>query len=464
MNDSLKSTMATIGIALLAVLVVAVGIYLGTTLHPSKKGVTNIRWVVDPSPIREETIALFEKSHPGIEVTNDIDSGLQRLLTQLAGDVPPDVMAAYDAESLYTFFKYGLLLDLTPYIKKYNIPVDKFYPELHDYMYCRERDKQGNPIGEEKLVGIPENVCSLNLFYNKTVFDEHNRTAAPGDRVEYPTSDCTWDDMFAAADKLTKYKEVNGRKIAIQKGLYVMETPFIFVWMYGGHVYSPDGQTCVINEEAAKKGMRYWETLRMKAKVIPSASEAASLDSSGGWGGEQLLFAKGKVAMLITGRYMVTAFRQNYKNLDFGIARFPKAPCPNNLLLSKSYCIPATSKNRDQAIKFIVHLTSTANQNLVADYGDGVPSMNTPEIIQNFLYNPDYPKETENQNVLDDLAGAKPQERSLYISSTDFNQIWGLEVGKVWLGQQDMDTACDKIAKRVNEIIHRNMNNPNFVN
>ena len=176
------------------------------------------------------------------------------------------------------------------------------------------------------------------------------------------------------------------------------------------------------------------ETLRMKAKVIPSASEAASLDSSGGWGGEQLLFAKGKVAMLITGRYMVTAFRQNYKNLDFGIAHFPKAPCPNNLLLSKSYCIPKTSRNRDQAIQFIVHLTGLANQNLVADYGDGVPSMNTPEIIQNFLFNPDYPKETENQNVLDDLKGAKPQERSLYISSTDFNQIWSLEVGKVWLG------------------------------
>ena len=322
-------------------------------------------------------------------------------------------------------------------------------------MYCSEKDENGNDTGREKLVGIPENVCSLNLFYNKTVFDECG--------VPYPTADWTWDDMFEAAKKLTLYKEVNGRKISIQKGLYVMETPYIFAWMFGGSVYSEDGKRCVINSEKAKMGMRYWETLRMKAKVIPSASEAASLDSSGGWGGEQLLFAKGKVAMLITGRYMVTAFRQNYKNLDFGIAHFPKAPCPNNLLLSKSYCIPKTSRNRDQAIQFIVHLTGLANQNLVADYGDGVPSMNTPEIIQNFLFNPDYPKETENQNVLDDLKGAKPQERSLYISSTDFNQIWSLEVGKVWLGQQDMDTACDKIAERVNKIIDRNMNNPNFV-
>ena len=443
MNSFNKELISKVFIIIGVIAVIALGVYLVSTQKPNLGDRKVIRWCVDPSPIRKETIALFEKQNPDIKVINDVEAGFQRLLTQLAGDVPPDIMAAYDIESLNTFSKYDLLLDLTPYIKELNIPVDKFYPELRDYMY----------VGD-KLVGIPENVCSLNLFYNKKVFDECG--------ISYPSNDWTWDDLFAAAKKLTAYKTVSGRQVPVRKGLTVMENPYIFVWMYGGNVYSPDGKKCVIDSELSKKGMKYWETMRMKAKVIPSASEAASMAATGGWGGDQLLFANGKVAMLITGRYMVTAFR-NYKDLDFGIASFPNAPCPNNILLSKSYCIPKTTKNKKEAVRFLTHLTRVENQDLVADYGDGVPSMNIPEIVKHFLFNPAYPKETDNQNVLNDLKGSKPVERSIYVSSTDFNQISNLEIGRVWLGQQTMDKACDNIAKRVNEIIKRNMNNPNFV-
>ena len=439
----MKDFISKISILIGVLLVVFIGIYLIKTLNPNAEEVTTIRWCVDPSPIRKETIALFEKSNSDIKVINDIDAGFQRLLTQLAGDVPPDVMAAYDIETLNTFYKYDLLLDLTPYIKDLKIPVNDFYPELKDFMYC-----------DDKLVGIPENVGSFDLFYNKKVFDECN--------VLYPSNDWTWEDMFEAAKKLTSYKEVNGRKVPVRKGLTLVEVPFIFVWMYNGKVYNEDGTKCIIDSEESRKGMRFWEEMRMKAKVIPSASEAASMAATGGWGGDQLLFANGKVAMLITGRYMVTAFR-NFKGLDFGIAQFPKAPYPNNVLLSKAYCIPKNSKNKEAAIKFLIHLTSNQNQNLVADYGDAVPSMNTLSIVKNFLYNPNYPNETDNQNVIDDLVGSKPIERSKYVSQTDFNQISTLELGRVWLGQQNMDTACRNIAKRVNQIIQRNMNNPNFV-
>ena len=65
--------------------------------------------------------------------------------------------------------------------------------------------------------------------------------------------------------------------------------------------------------------------------------------------------------------------------------------------------------------------------------------------------------------MLDDLKEAKPLEISPYISSTDFHQISNYEIGNVWLGRQSMDEACDRIAKRVDDIIQRNINNPYFI-
>ncbi len=77
--------------------------YLVATAKPTVKGKTVIRWCVDPNPIRKEQIKLFEREHPKIDVINDPGADAQRLLTQLAGDVPPDVMALYDPQSHPTF-------------------------------------------------------------------------------------------------------------------------------------------------------------------------------------------------------------------------------------------------------------------------------------------------------------------------------------------------------------------------
>ncbi len=437
----MKKYLSLTGIILAAALTCACGIYLCLTLHPERPGVTTIRWVVGSTPIRAKTIEYFESLNPDIKVINDVDAGMQRILTQLAGDVAPDVFTAYDVEALRTFYNYGLLTDLTPYLKQYDIPIDDFFPTLRDYLFV-----------DGKLVGIPENQSTLCLFYNKTMFDEAG--------LAYPDHSWTWEDMKEAARKLTLYKDAGGRKISVQKGLMVFEDPHFFVWMYGGSVYTKDGRKCIIDSPEARKGMREWEELRMKDRVVPSPSEIMSLDAHGGDGGDQMLFGKNKVAMFIGGRDYVTYFREYFKDLEYGIARLPKCPCKNNILFSKSYCIPVGSKHKEEAVRFLVHLTNEANQNLVSDYGDGVPSIDKPSIIKNFLFNPDYPKETENRNVLDELAVSRPLEVSPYISLVDFRQISNYEIGNVWLGTQDMDTACRNIAKRVNEVIERNIKNP----
>lgn len=432
------------GIIVAAGLIVALGAYLVATANPTAKGKTVIRWVVDPNPIRKEQIKLFEATHRGIHVINDPGAESQRLLTQLAGGVPPDVMALYDPQTIRLFAKNNVLLDLRPYVKKYDLPVDRLYPSLKPYIYYRGQ-----------IVGIPENCGPYVVFYNKKLFREAG--------LPYPKAGWTWDECLAAAKKLTKYKIVSGRKVPVQKGLYVNNSDWwFFVWMYGGHLFTPDGKTCVMNSPEVKKGVHYWADLRLKHHVMPTTSEAQSMAPTGAWGSDALLFRESRVAMVISGRWLCIQYREQ-KDLDWDVTSVPHGPNRVTLLASKCYSVPKTCRNKAAALTFIKHLLGMKNQLLVANYGDGIPSLDDPEIAKAFRYNPQYPNERNNQLHLDEMKYARVQEYSPYINNLDVSAIMGVELDKMWLGQQSPDQACDEIARRVNAIIRRNLANPNFL-
>ena len=429
---------------IVAALIVALGIYLLATANPTTKGKTVIRWCVDPNPIRKEQVKLFEREHPTIDVIDDPGADAQRLLTQLAGDVPPDVMALYDPQSIRLFAKNNVLLDLTPYVEKYRIPVDKLYPSLDPYVRF-----QG------KIVGIPENCGPFVLFYNRRLFREAG--------LPYPKPGWTWDECLAAARKLTKYKDENGRRIPAQKGLYVgNDNWWFFIWMYGGHLFSPDGKQCVMNSPQVKKGVRYWADLRLKYHVMPTTSEAQSMAPTGAWGSDALLFRSSMVAMTVAGRWLAIQYREQ-KDLDWDVVSVPHGPNRVTLLASKAYAIPRTARHREAALTFIAHLLGKDNQLLVANYGDGIPTSTDPAIIKAFAYNPEYPNEKNNRVHIDEMKYARVQEFSPYINNLDVYAIMAEELDGMWLGQQSADAACDAISDRINAIIRRNIANPNFL-
>lgn len=433
-----------IGMIVAIVAVVSLGIYLVATSTPSVKGKTIIRWVVDACPVRKEQIKLFESTHPNIEVINDAGADSQRLLTQLAGDVPPDVMALYDPQSVRLFAKNDVLLDLKPYVDKYKLPVDRLYPALKPYVYY-----------QDKIVGIPENCGPFVVFYNKKLFREAG--------VPYPKPNWTWDECLAAAKKLTKYKLTNGQNVATQKGFYIDNSSWwFFIWMYGGHLFSPDGKHCLMNSEEVKKGIQFWADLRLKHHVMPTTSEAQSMAPTGAWGTDALLFREAKIAMMVSGRWMCIQYREQ-KDLDWDVVSVPHGPHRFTLLASKCYAIPKSCKNKDAAITFVKSLIGDSNQLMVANYGDGIPSMRGDTITKAFQYNTKYPTEKNNQLHLDEMKYARVQEYSKYINNLDVSAIMGVEFDKMWLGQQSSDAACEAITRQINGIIRRNIANPNFL-
>lgn len=445
MDDRRLGTAITAGaLAAGTLAIILIGVYLIATANPTIPGKTVIRWCVDPNPIRKEQIKLFESKHPNIHVINDPSADPQRLLTQLAGDVPPDVMALYSPQSIRLFAKNDVLLDLRPYVKQYNLPVHKIYARLAPYVYYGD-----------KIVGIPENCGPYVLFYNRKMFRDAG--------IPYPKPGWTWDDCLQAAKRLTKYQTIGGRKVPVQKGLYVGTYDWwFFIWMYGGHLYSPDGKRCLMNDEKVKKGIRFWADLRLKHHVTPTPSEAQSMAPTGGWGTDALLFRESKVAMMVSGRWLCIQYREQ-KDLDWDVTSVPHGPNRVTLLASKCYSIPKTCRHKHEALIFIRHLLSKENQLLVANYGDGIPALQDPEIEKAFAYNPEYPKERNNLLHVREMKYARVSESSPYINVLDQDAIMARELDKMWLGEQTPDQACEQIARQINAVIRRNMANPNFL-
>ena len=307
---------------------------------------------------------------------------------------------------------------------------------------------------KDQILGIPDNCGNFYLFYNKKLFRQCG--------IPYPRSGWTWDEFVAAAKKLTKFKMVNGHKVIVQKGFFVNDNLETFLWMYGGRLFSPDLKHCVIDSEASKKGIRFWYDMRMKYRVEPTATEATTMAPTGGYGNDQLLFMQSKVGIVITGRYLIPQFRQQ-RGLEWALASYPRGPKTSVLFSSKSYVIPKACKHKDAALRFLAFVLSRENQKLLSDFGDGLPVRKDPGIVKDFLYNPKYPKETNNRIYIDELKYAGQREWSPYITGADLYTVINMELGKMWLSQQGPDITCDNIAKQVNAIIRRNLANPNFL-
>ncbi|PIU57206.1 MAG: hypothetical protein COS88_01835, partial [Chloroflexi bacterium CG07_land_8_20_14_0_80_51_10] len=214
----------------------------------------------------------------------------------------PDLLSIHTPATLLGYIEKNALLDLTRYMRHYNIDPKDFWPALRPYM-----EHKG------KIYGLPTNCNPLVLFYNKKMFDEAG--------IAYPTEKWTWKDLLKVSVKLTKKNQKTGR--FVQFGLFC-EDPDLFIWQNGGWRYSKDGKKCVIDSPEAKEAFRWYYDLRFKHHVMPTPSEVQNLDITK------------KVAMFIQGRRTAMTLRKD-KTLDWNIAPVPRGKYKVTKLTSKVY-------------------------------------------------------------------------------------------------------------------------------
>lgn len=427
-------------------LALVMGAVLTGCAHKSG-GPTTLRWVVDPNPIRVEQIALFEKRNRDLKILNDPDAGPQRVLTQLAGGVPPDLFAVYSPQSAALFARKDVLADLRPLVRQQGVDMGMFWPQLDGYIYENGDREHG------RILGFPDNCGPYMLYYNKRLFREAG--------VPEPLPCWTWDQLTDAARKLTK-RDSRGR--TTQFGI-VLPPPYLlelFTWQNGGSWYNADGTRCMLDTPQAAGAFEWWANLRLKHHVAPSPTEEQSMAPLGGWGGSQNLFKAEKAAMIITGRWLIIEWRKN-KALDWDIAPVPYGTKRVGMLESKIYSIPRSAPRKALSFRFLRHLVGQEDEQMVADYGDGIPSVRSYCATPQFLFNPKYPNEKRNKLYLDEMAVSRLKQQSPWVQQLDVDTIRDIECDRIWQGEISPTEAATNIARRINAIIKRNRSNPNLM-
>jgi multiple sugar transport system substrate-binding protein len=207
---------------------------------------------------------------------------------------------------------------------------------------------------EGKTYGIPKDFNTLALFYNKDLFAEAG--------VEEPTNDWTWEDLKAAAQKITEATGVPGFSVPPDPGRFP-----IFVFQNGGHIMNEDfTDTLIDSPEAIEAGEFYTGARAEGWAIIPQ-------DVGVGWQGEA--FGKGDVAMVLEGGWMVPYLTSQFPDRNYGAVHPPAGPVgEGNLVFTVAYSVSVNSKNPEAAFKAIACITSEENQIKVLESGFALPS------------------------------------------------------------------------------------------
>ena len=297
-----------------------------------------IRYLVeqpeDPSdldPLRAH-LKTYEQANPGTTVKLEAmpSENMRTVLqTQLRSGEGPDVFSWGSGPGYAgALAKAGLLFDLTPAYEQYQWPV---------YDFAKQR-----VTFDGKIVGIPGEMETIGLFYNKDMFAEMG--------LEQPTN---LGELNTAAQKI---KDAGTTPIAAadQEG-----------WP-GGHMLSMALGSRIGSQgvDALINGQGSWNS----PDVVAAISQWKDWNDAGLLGksptalttdGAAALFYSGDAAVLPTGSWAIPAIDKNAK-FEVGYMPFPGESDAGVFTggLGSGPFVSASSKKTDAAVKFLNFLVS----------------------------------------------------------------------------------------------------------
>lgn len=336
---------------LVLVLALALALSVGSLASAQDKTVLRV-WTGSSSPaenaFKEAQFAAFEEANPDIdlEVLISPDYGTQ-IQAAYASDDYPEVFTVgqFDVPSLVDS---GLL---APATDKIDNP-DDIYPGLREAftvdgtLYCPAKD-----------------FSTLVVFYNKDYFE------AAG--VDEPTSDWTWDDMYAAAEAITNadIKTAEGADVTGFSAAADRNRWLALFWANGARLFDDAGDVA-FDSPAAVEALTYYRSF-----VENGVGDLPANLGGAGWNGEA--FGRGLAAMTIEGNWAVGYLKTDFPDLNWGVVEIPVAPSGGRgtLLFTECWAVSAQAvgtPTEDAAWKLVNFLTGPDGAMANANEGFGV--------------------------------------------------------------------------------------------
>ena len=370
----------------------------------------------------EECKAAFEKENPGIKVILEPTTWTEywtKLETAATGGSAADVFHM-NGPNIYKYADAGVILPLDDYISQSGLDMGK-YPTAMNNLY--------NVDG--KQYGIPMDYDTIGLWYNKELFDDAG--------IAYPDETWTWEDLAAAAEKLTD----------AEKGIYGISAGYAdqggfynTVYAAGGHILNEDNTACGFDDPHTIEGIQCWIDL-MEKGYSPSQ---ASLDENA----DYVQFMSGKVAMLFAGDWYAAIFAD--PESDFAdkcdVALLPTINGNRaSVIHGKANCILADTKNPDAAWAWVSYLAGAEANEVLGKSGAAIPS----HTDYSSLFFDQYPQ--YNMGIFLQEAN---ECAYVYPTSKGFNEwadvVWN-ELVPVYSLEKPLEEACANITEQMNAIL-----------
>lgn len=291
----------------------------------------------------------FEKQNPDIKVDflHIPQNYFQKLHLLFASNLAPDVVFInnYYAPK---YIKAGLLEDLTAYADK-----DAYFSKsVEAFTY------------DGKIYAVPRDVSNLVIYYNKDLFDKY--------KIPYPKNDWTYEDYL----KICKTFAQNG----VWGTSYETQSLFWLPYLMsnGAGILNDDASQFVLNKKQALDSLDSYVDLAYKYNAAPKKQESASLTMA-------QLFLQQKIAMHLSGRWLVPKYRQE-ANFDWDIVAFPNGTQGSVVNIDSSgYALAKSSSHKEEALKFINYISSKESLSELAKSGLIVPARKDVAYSESFL-------------------------------------------------------------------------------
>ena len=290
----------------------------------------------------------FEKENHNIHVKVEVtpwDQYWTKLEAAATGGTAADIIQMHSNEA-YKYMSNGVLLNLDSLIENSQVNLKDYYEGVAEmYTY------QGQQFG------IPKDVSTVALWYNKTLFDEAG--------VAYPDDSWTWETFLEAAKKLTNQ----------EKGIYgyaatnnLQDGYNNFIFQNEGTILNEDQTKSTFNNPNTVEAMQWYVDLILVEKVSPTLNQLSENDA-------QMMFQSGKVAMITHGSWMPSVFKDNeYTREHADVAVLPKGKVRATELNGLGYSVFSKTKYPEEAKKFVAFLASKAGNELQAECGTAIPA------------------------------------------------------------------------------------------
>ncbi|MBR1754734.1 sugar ABC transporter substrate-binding protein [bacterium] len=194
---------------------------------------------------------------------------------------------------------------------------------------------------DNQIYAVPRDISVLVLFRNKDLFKKC--------KVDLDNTDLDFEKFLSLTQK---FKSCNVFGISFEENPPLFYLPYLM--SNGGGILSDDTKTNIFDSKNSQKGVKFYTDLRTKYHVAPTASESANMTMA-------QLFLNGKLAMHLTGHWLVPKYEQEAK-FDWDTITFPKGDVGSVVSLDASgWAISKSSKHKKEAQKLIEFLSSKEN-------------------------------------------------------------------------------------------------------